>query len=646
MRAQYLKQFKKNMKHIKKNSPELYRKLTSTGYDEKWNIHIHEADGKLNLLLDGKPLYEIDIKEHSIINVENFVNRFLQKSKTHVDVFINTTEYFRESLHFKLLKKVDSLSFDKKFYTFEEGKDSEKVIHLLVVYGVGFGYHIKELLKKIKVRNIILADLDIELIRPSLYTMDWEEVFKDTNVTIAYGRDEKVLAKNIIKELKTINEVYAGMYYEYPLYESRVFKQVMQNIRYEEDEVIRGWGFFEDEIISLEHTYQNIEKKPPFYVRKKKIDKDTPVFIVGSGPSLDKDIETIKKYRDDVVIFSCGTALKPLVKNGLIPDYEFILERLKPPYDALLKTLSKEELKKLSIITVNLAYPGIYDLGGDKYMVLRVGDAGSFIFDEDYYYLVNTSPTVTNLAFSFALNMGFRQIYLFGVDLGYKDETKHHSKYSVYYADKEFKKEKADIYREVEGNFGGYVKTDRIFDATKTSLERNIRLYPDAYVYNASDGAKIEGAIPLKSNEIKLDRKYIKEKVKEIIESNFDRNFFHDKKNMENLRKKRDEVGKYFSDFIKEYKKTFMKKSQNIDEVYEKMEELYRILAEDIYEKSYSLWTLIRGTVYYALTIALVASLRVPEGKNRVEYFDEIFNEIGLFLEKGFKKYLEIVQKS
>mgnify|MGYP003300892789 CR=1 FL=1 len=48
--------------------------------------------------------------------------------------------------------------------------------------------------------------------------------------------------------------------------------------------------------------------------------KDKTALVISAGPTLDRNIETIKKYRDNVVIFTVGTALKTLIKNDIKPD--------------------------------------------------------------------------------------------------------------------------------------------------------------------------------------------------------------------------------------------------------------------------------------------------------------------------------------
>ncbi|MGL6354965.1 hypothetical protein ACSZMT_14675 [Aeromonas veronii] len=57
-------------------------------------------------------------------------------------------------------------------------------------------------------------------------------------------------------------------------------------------------GFFDDNLIALSHTVDNIERGVPFFLKDKKIPERysrTPVFVIANGPSLDASISFIEK---------------------------------------------------------------------------------------------------------------------------------------------------------------------------------------------------------------------------------------------------------------------------------------------------------------------------------------------------------------
>ncbi|WP_413701355.1 hypothetical protein ACLKMH_06680 [Psychromonas sp. KJ10-10] len=83
--------------------------------------------------------------------------------------------------------------------------------------------------------------------------------------------------------------------------------------------------------------------------------------------------------------------------------------------------------------------------------------------------------------------MGFKEIYLFGLDYGFKSEEDHHAKGSVYQEMEGFKMT-GDF--KVPANFEGEVYTRRVFDSSRGVLEMLLEQNPTIKCFNASDGAR------------------------------------------------------------------------------------------------------------------------------------------------------------
>jgi hypothetical protein len=161
---------------------------------------------------------------------------------------------------------------------------------------------------------------------------------------------------------------------------------------------------------------------------------------------------------------------------------------------------------------------------------LKTGEAGSLSFleavtgVEDLDSILYSYPTVSNCALSYALRLGFKQIYLFGVDLGFVDPARHHSQHSAYYNAKKGGQELYDYSTHgtglrVAGNFEEYVFTKHEFKYSAEILGKAIAEYPDADVYNTSNGAKIEGTFPLALEQLllngqHLDKAALKQRIK------------------------------------------------------------------------------------------------------------------------------------
>ena len=63
---------------------------------------------------------------------------------------------------------------------------------------------------------------------------------------------------------------------------------------------------------------------------KKILPIDVPVIIVAAGPSLDKNIEELKRAKGHCLIFAVDTAMKYLLAHDIMPDLGITIEPIKP----------------------------------------------------------------------------------------------------------------------------------------------------------------------------------------------------------------------------------------------------------------------------------------------------------------------------
>ena len=86
--------------------------------------------------------------------------------------------------------------------------------------------------------------------------------------------------------------------------------------------------------------------------------------IVGAGPSLDEGLETLQRIRDRVVLFSCGTALRPLLRNGIVPDFHCELENVPEVHGVIARgrgnTAISSQITLIASATVDPRVPPLF----------------------------------------------------------------------------------------------------------------------------------------------------------------------------------------------------------------------------------------------------------------------------------------------
>ncbi|WP_187646978.1 motility associated factor glycosyltransferase family protein [Nitrosophilus labii] len=637
MDRSFIKRYKRNIRFFKKYYPDIYFLIKNQSTE---NIEILNTKNGINLKIDGNLFYPDDYLDSLDSKIDNFLNSPIESFNLIPD---KPPKYYKKPLQEKYLKKIVENFMDIKDKNEEVLIKDKKSLFFLIVYGIGLGFHIEKLLENKKIEILILVEEKIEVFIASLYTVEWEKLFEKTSISIVLGTDPDKLAYATVNKLHRINETFTYRVFLYIHYNTNIlekFKIELKNLILEENS---KWGFFDDELISIKNTLINIKNKIPIYTGKNKLNDELPLFIVASGPSLEDAIKTIKKYKNSAVIFSCGTALRPLLKNGVKPDYEIVIERMKHTYDALLDNASLEELKEVNIIGVNPMYPDVFKLGSKNYMMPRFPDSGANLFFNFYNFpkIEFMTPTVTNMALALGLHLGFKTIYLFGTDLGFKDRSKHHAKDSVYYKkESQFKTETMDSYKEVDGNFVGRVFTTRIFEMARKNIEKLLRLYPDITVYNTADGAKIEGTTPLEAEEIFIEKiSNKKEEILENFESNFANNLY--KKEFKHfIENKIDELFFLFDEIRKFVDENLIIKAKKFNEsdYYNILFKIYQKIENDLRKTNEMFYILVRGTIYHMISFHYLYIMNLKDSYMQAKLAEMFKKNILRFLDEAKKR--------
>lgn len=217
---------------------------------------------------------------------------------------------------------------------------------------------------------------------------------------------------------------------------------------------------------------------------KNVIDNNIPAIIVAAGPSVEENIEELKRAKGKAVIFAVDTILKYLLVSGVEPDFVISIDPNK----------SKEHFISETPITIPLItyMESNYDIlsihKGKKIFCIQND------FVEDIYRNVNKTPphihssgSVALVAFSICIELGFNEIILVGQDLAYRNNRTHAGRASQI----EFNEE-TDV--EVEGISGELVRSRYDWNEFIKRYEDIITLHPEILVIDAKQqGAKIKG---------------------------------------------------------------------------------------------------------------------------------------------------------
>lgn len=373
----------------------------------------------------------------------------------------------------------------------------------LIVFGIGLGHHLKELVAKTQARWLIIVEPLVEFFPHSFHAVDWAELVSDFkarggSVQIITDIEPDKIVKRISGTVLQKGVPYTDgswVFTHYPLW---AFGEARSRLHEAMEFAFINRGFYEDELVMMRNAVKNyatcdfwlVENAPRLCRRETAV-------IVAAGPSLDEGIETLHRIRDQVVLFSAGTALRALLRNGIVPDFQCELENVEAVCDALAETAKFGDLSQIRLLASSTVHPAVPPLFRELYFYFRDSVSSTQIFGRKHREIYATAPTCANLALTVASVMGFTDFVLFGTDCGTRPGGARHAKGTVYSDVDKFKahdRARSDAI-EVEGNFGGTILTDNIYDSCRVMLADTIRHF-GLRVRNCSDGALIEHAVP------------------------------------------------------------------------------------------------------------------------------------------------------
>jgi hypothetical protein len=312
-----------------------------------------------------------------------------------------------------------------------------------IVVGMGLGYQVIELIKAAPEHSkIVVIENDRHMARLAFETIDFNQFLNKPGLTLVFSdqTEEAIAALEIEKVSFNLNG----------------YKFIQQNALSEVNpkrtsELLTGIKeFFQASTIELKtqsaksktfynniyRNYSNLISSTGIICLKNSL-SNIPAIICSAGPSLDKNIQHLKAKRDNFLLISVATALKPLIKNGIFPDFIVAI-------DSDETTLNFFDLKKNSkdswllydpVVPSEIPdiFPGkrlTYDssINLAQWLKKYMGGKGSL---EKIF-------SVAHAAFQFARFIGCAPIIFIGQDLSFS-KNRLHSRHSYYYRQREDK---------------------------------------------------------------------------------------------------------------------------------------------------------------------------------------------------------------
>lgn len=380
---------------------------------------------------------------------------------------------------------------------------------VIFAYGFGLGVFYRLLFDKGDFNHIIVFEPDLELIYIAFHLADFTKELDSDKLFFMepFNYDESKLST--LCSFATIKpyllSYFLYMHSDYYNKFSENMLQISKNLALQMKTFLNIHGNCpNDSLVGIKNTILNIKdiisNIQITKFGKANFGKNDSVVIASTGPSLVKQLPLLKEYQDRVFIFCPDASYPILMREGIVPDAVFSIERVietsKFYEDASKYTADKNTV----FIMADLVHPQtIKNLEGKNKILALKGFEFEFNLDLNEYGYVIGGQSSAFLAAEVATMLDFKNICLIGQDLAFGKDGTSHSKGHAY------TENEIDIskhpYKITAYGGDGEVFTTLVWLAFKEHFEIYFGKHKDKNYFNATEGgARINQAkeIPFK----------------------------------------------------------------------------------------------------------------------------------------------------
>lgn len=509
--------YKNNLLYLKKHQQNIYEKLLALDtaiengyYQNKYELVFNNGYFDVLEVSSNNYLYSTD-------------------SNKYAEMVSNSLNKERESNAYAAFKKINIK--DKDLKTYAELKIYENNLsglapiinyidnnitdishlHLIkkfIFFGIGLGNHIVQVDKKIGSELYLIIEDDLELFKLSLFVTPYYDIAINSELMFSIF-DSKEDFLNIAQTFLD-KEFYHNHYLKY-------FQMLSHSEAKLKDLHIKiasqsHYLFFYDAILeqytrplkyiknnmnflNILHKYTTLEKHP--------------VLFLAAGPSLQKNLNWIRKNQECFIIVALSATLSTLEKEGIIPDIVTHIDGFDASVPHFEKLVSIDFLKDTMFLMSARTPKAIIDCLKEKNI---------FFFENGTNYKASlgnlAAPCVGSTTYLILLAIGVHNMYLLGLDLALDSTGTTHSQghEQIKTLDIKSSESHSDTMSfqnqviQTDGNFQKTVYTLPTWIASIESIN-DVSLgfkSNDQNVYNLSDGAAFSNTIKQKLNKINI----------------------------------------------------------------------------------------------------------------------------------------------
>lgn len=380
----------------------------------------------------------------------------------------------------------------------------------IVVGGFGLGYHIRALFDRLRGDAfIVCTEPSIALIATALSCVDLTEVLASKRFVILTDTDKSRLHAQLqpYSTLIMLGAQFAPHAPSVRLNErahAAIHGTITEFVTFSRMTLLTLIGNARITCKNISMNLASYVTTPPLDILRDRF-RGNPGVVISAGPSLSKNIDQLAALKGHAVLCAVQTALRPLMKRGVVPDFVTSLdfhEMSRKFFDGV-GDLSATHLVAEPKATWHVVdnYPGSVSLLDNSWARLVIGD------ELGARGGLTAGATVSHLAFYLAVYMGCDPIIFVGQDLAFTGHVFYVPGVEIHRSwrgeinrfnsmeQKEWDRiaRNRSILRRVRGADGTNLFTDELLFTYLEQFEKDIAAVPCQVVNATEGGARIRG---------------------------------------------------------------------------------------------------------------------------------------------------------
>jgi hypothetical protein len=404
-------------------------------------------------------------------------------------------------------------------------KDKKKII----IYGLGCGYHIAELLQAVTSQDIKIEvwDFNTDYYNFVKHEKFLQNLLNDDRVSIHVSGEKKSILK-IWQRFNPENDY---------LIIHPASLRIMPESLHEMQDVLE---IFQTNVGNMHLVKDTLKENFAGNINQANIDdkglfngllNNIPMVLVAAGPSLTKNLVLLKEYRKKIFIGCVGTALEPLLKAGIYPDFFMLTDSLESLSNQF-SQIDRSTQQLIPLFYLGTVAPSVVSrYAGPKIMLLQAAlEEAKKVAENLNVVTVKTGGSVATTLLDWMVHLGAKQICFVGQDLAYTNSETHVTGTACY---TKVSEKRLQGLLEIDDYFlMGKVYAPRNLYIYKKWIENYICQHHDISFFNATQGgAHIYGCQHVKFEEFiekisfrndieKYRTKFIRT-IKKIVETTY-----------------------------------------------------------------------------------------------------------------------------